>query len=183
MRSRALLWVAAALVTCASAIKFDLIAASDQDQDVHRRCFAQYVPKDTKVLVTVNVGEGYNQRVDFEIFETGEHPNVFAKKKDIKNELVNAFDTLQDGDVNICFFNHLDEGFVPSQQLSREVEVEVNVGSEAKTIEEITKNKHLPNLEEQTRVLEAMVNDILNEMNYLKIREARMRNTNGKPRA
>ena len=67
MRSRALLWVAAALVTCASAIKFDLIAASDQDQNVHRRCFAQYVPKDTKVLVTVNVGEGYNQRVDFEV--------------------------------------------------------------------------------------------------------------------
>jgi hypothetical protein len=54
------------------------------------------------------------------------------------------------------------------------------VGTEAKTIEEITKNKHLPNLEEQTRVLEAMVDDILSEMNYLKGREAKLRNTNGK---
>lgn len=56
----------------------------------------------------------------------------------------------------------------------------MNVGTEAKTIEEITKNKHLPNLEEQTRVLEAMVDDILSEMNYLKGREAKLRNTNGK---
>lgn len=56
----------------------------------------------------------------------------------------------------------------------------MNVGTEAKTIEEITKNKHLPNLEEQTRVLEAMVDDILGEMNYLKGREAKLRNTNGK---
>lgn len=82
-----------------------------------------------------------------------------------------------------CHHHHLDTlfvlGFVPSTDLYRAVEMEVSIGAEAKTIEEVTKNKHLPNLEEQTRVLEAMVDDILNEMNYLKDREAKLRNTNG----
>ncbi|ORX62456.1 hypothetical protein DM01DRAFT_354660 [Hesseltinella vesiculosa] len=178
MRPALLLCLAASLVGYSSAIKFDLLAAKADDIGSTQRCFAQYVPKDTKVLVTVSVADGFNQRVDYEIVEDGEHPNVYNKKRNIRNEFVNAFDTLHDGNINICFTNTLDDGFLPSSDYKREVDLEVNVGTEAKTIEEITKTKHLPNLEEQTRVLEAMVNDILNEMNYLKGREARMRNTN-----
>ncbi|SAL95854.1 hypothetical protein [Absidia glauca] len=178
MRSSFSLLIGATLVALTSAVKFDLKAATAMEQEGPGRCFSQYVPKDTKVLVTVNVGQGYNQRVDCTIFEDGEQPNVFAKKRDIKDEYNNAFDTLQDGEINICFTNTLDDGFVSSSDYYREVDVEVNVGTEAKTIEEITKNKHLPNLEEQTRVLEAMVDDILGEMNYLKGREAKLRNTN-----
>ncbi|KAI8082784.1 emp24/gp25L/p24 family/GOLD-domain-containing protein [Halteromyces radiatus] len=166
------------LVALSSAVKFDLHAALLADRATAERCFSQYVPKDTKVLVTVSVGPGYNQRVDCNIFEDGEQPNIFAKKQDIKNDYTNAFDTLQDGEINICFSNILDDGFLPSPDYSREIDLEVNVGTEAKTIEEITKNKHLPNLEEQTQVLEAMVDDILKEMNYLKGREAKLRNTN-----
>lgn len=45
-----------------------------------------------------------------QIFEDGEQPNVFAKKRDIKDEYNNAFDTLQDGEINICFTNTLDDG-------------------------------------------------------------------------
>ncbi|KAI8335959.1 emp24/gp25L/p24 family/GOLD-domain-containing protein [Chlamydoabsidia padenii] len=179
MRSSLFVFIGATLVALTSAVKFDLKAVTSENQfGPERRCFSQYVPKDTKVLVSVHVSEGYNQRVGCSIFEDGERPNVFAKKKDIKDEYNNAFDTLQDGEINICFTNILDEGFVPSADNYREIDLEVNVGTEAKTIEEITKNKHLPNLEEQTRVLEAMVDDILNEMNYLKGREAKLRNTN-----
>ncbi|ORZ15844.1 emp24/gp25L/p24 family/GOLD-domain-containing protein [Absidia repens] len=171
--------VGTALVGLASAVKFDLLASTADKKDETIRCFSQYAPKDTKVLVTVNVGQGYNQRVDLNIYEHSEQTSVFAKKIDIKDEYNNAFDTLQDGEINICFTNTLDDGFVASPSYFREVDLEVNVGTEAKIIEEITKNKHLPNLEEQTRVLEAMVDDILNEMNYLKGREAKLRNTNG----
>lgn len=78
------------------------------------------------------------------------------------------------------FFIFLLVGFVANPSYFREIDLEINVGQEAKTIEEITKTNHLPNLEEQTRVLEAMVDDILNEMSYLKGREAKLRNTNGK---
>ncbi|CAO3600495.1 unnamed protein product [Absidia cylindrospora] len=133
--------VGTALVGLASAVKFDLHASTADKKDETIRCFSQYAPRDTKVLVTVNVGQGYNQRVNCNV------------------------------------------SFVASPTYFREVDLEVNVGTEAKIIEEITKNKHLPNLEEQTRVLEAMVDDILNEMNYLKGREAKLRNTNGKYKA
>ncbi|ORZ11953.1 emp24/gp25L/p24 family/GOLD-domain-containing protein [Absidia repens] len=174
------LLLGATWVALTSAVKFDLMAATSEDMQVHQRCFSQYVPADTKVLVTINVGDGYNQRVDCEIKQDGEQSNVFGKKRDIKNDYTNAFDTLQDGEINICLSNTLDDGFVANPSYFREIDLEINVGQEAKTIEEITKTNHLPNLEEQTRVLEAMVDDILNEMSYLKGREAKLRNTNGK---
>ncbi|SAL96739.1 hypothetical protein [Absidia glauca] len=180
MRSTSIsLLIGTTLVALASAIKFDIRGAPHDDPFLTRRCFSQYVPKDTKVLVTAHIGEGYNQRIDCSIYEDGDKPNVFAKNRNIKDDYTSAFDTLQDGEINICFVNVLNEGFVPSTDLYRAVEMEVSIGAEAKTIEEVTKNKHLPNLEEQTRVLEAMVDDILNEMNYLKDREAKLRNTNG----
>ncbi|KAI8336583.1 emp24/gp25L/p24 family/GOLD-domain-containing protein [Chlamydoabsidia padenii] len=167
-------------VVLISAIKFDIRASPYDEPQLTERCFSHYVPKNTKVLVTATISEGHNQHVDCDIYEDGEKPNVFAKKRDIKNDYTSAFDTLQDGEINICFSNTLDKGFVPSTDHYRSVDLEVNTGAEAKTIEEITRNKHLPDLEEQTRVLEAMVGGILNEMNYLKDREAKLRNTNGK---
>ncbi|CAO3615611.1 unnamed protein product [Cunninghamella blakesleeana] len=174
MRSKAISFIlVTALAALSFAVRFDLHA--NTPDSVIPKCFFQYVPKNTKVLVTINVADGYNQHVDFEISDAS---GSLLKKKNIKNDINNAFDTSEDGNIKICFTNTLEEGFVRNDQYVREVELEVNVGTEAKTIEEITKNKHLPSLEEQTRVLEAMVDDILNEMNYLKEREARMRNTN-----
>lgn len=64
MRSSFSLLIGATLVALTSAVKFDLKAATALEQEGPGRCFSQYVPKDTKVLVTVTVGQGYNQRVD-----------------------------------------------------------------------------------------------------------------------
>lgn len=53
-----------ALVSC---VKFDLAAVTKDRVFEGTKCLSQYVAKDTLVLATVNVGEGYNQRVELEV--------------------------------------------------------------------------------------------------------------------
>lgn len=61
------LLVLSSILAVANAIKFDLLAVTPDRMFDGTKCLSQYVPKDTLVLVTVNVGEGYNQRVDLEV--------------------------------------------------------------------------------------------------------------------
>lgn len=67
MRTILLTLFTAGLLTLGSAVKFDLTAALPAHVENTKRCLSQYVPKDTLVLATVNVGPGYNQRVDLEV--------------------------------------------------------------------------------------------------------------------
>lgn len=64
------LLIGTTLVALTSAIKFDIRGAPHDDPFLTRRCFSQYVPKDTKVLVTAHIGEGYNQRIDCSVRKT-----------------------------------------------------------------------------------------------------------------
>lgn len=123
-----LLVVACFLSSLTLAVKFDLHAVAPANTESGKRCLSQYVPKDTLVLATVNVGTGYNQRVDLEvnsakqyaiawsietckqIVDDAETPNVYAKKKGISGENRNAFNTLADSVVHTCFTNVLPEG-------------------------------------------------------------------------
>lgn len=59
--------VSTLLVVFTQAVKFDLPAALSDGTDTTQRCLSQFVAKDTQVLITVNTGEGYNQRIDLEV--------------------------------------------------------------------------------------------------------------------
>ena len=50
-----------------AAVKFDLPAVTPDHIEQSKRCLSQYVPKETLVFARVNVGPGYNQRVDIEV--------------------------------------------------------------------------------------------------------------------
>jgi hypothetical protein len=60
------------------------------------------------------------------------------------------------------------------------VEVDMNIGAEAMDYKLLAKSEKLDPLELELRKLEKVVQEILEEMNYLKTREALMRDTNGK---
>lgn len=63
------LLVLSSIFALVSAIKFDLPAVTQDRRAEGTKCLNQYVAKDTLVLATVNVGEGYNQRVELEVGE------------------------------------------------------------------------------------------------------------------
>lgn len=61
------LLVFSCILAVVSAVKFDLPAVKSDRASEGTKCLAQYVAKDTLVIATVNVGEGYNQRVELEV--------------------------------------------------------------------------------------------------------------------
>jgi hypothetical protein len=65
----------------------------------------------------------------------------------------------------------------PPQQ--RSIDVDVDIGAEAVDYSAIAKAESLSGLEVEMRKLEGIVQEIVEELNYLKRREAKMRDTNG----
>lgn len=66
--------------------------------------------------------------------------------------------------------------------LKRAVDLDVDIGADAVDYNAIAKAESLSGLEVEMRKLEGVVKEIVDELNYLKRREARMRDTNGQHR-
>ncbi|KAH8551882.1 emp24/gp25L/p24 family/GOLD-domain-containing protein [Umbelopsis sp. PMI_123] len=162
-----------------SAIKFDLEAYPSSTAFAHRKCLSQHVGDNTMVIVTVKVGEGYNQRVDLEIYDDSESINKYATRRDVGEQGARlAFSTHADASIFVCFTNTLSEGFNPGPNYKRTIDVDYDIGAEAMDYSKIAKAEKLAPLEVELRKLEKVVQEIWDEMEYLKTREAKMRDTN-----
>jgi hypothetical protein len=62
----------------------------------------------------------------------------------------------------------------------RSIDLDVDIGADAVDYNAIAKQESLSGLEVEMRKLEGVVKEIVQELNYLKLREARFRDTNGK---
>ncbi|GLB42161.1 putative emp24/gp25L/p24 family/GOLD [Lyophyllum shimeji] len=156
------------------AIKFNLQA--------HRyppaKCIWNAAHPNTLVIVTANVGPGANQRVDVEIVDTNK--NVYLSKKGIKAESRLAITTHSEGEVGVCFKNHIegDVSYEKAAKLSRVIDLDVDIGADAVDYNAIANQESLSGLETEMRKLEGIVKEIVDEMGYLKAREERFTRTN-----
>lgn len=66
-----------------------------------------------------------------------------------------------------------------SEKEYRSVTLDVDLGAEARRTQVEAQNKKLLPMELDLKVLESQMENIVNEMEYLKKREARLRDTNG----
>lgn len=132
---------------------------------------------DTLVVITANIAKGASQRVDMEIVDGSNHRNTYQKKTNINGETRMAITTHADADLGVCFKNHLDNGVSELGQV-RSVDLDVDIGADAVDYNAIAKAESLSGLEVEMRKLEGVVKEIVDELNYLKRREARMRDTN-----
>ena len=64
------------------------------------------------VIVTANVGPGANQRMDIEIIDSSPEKNVYLHKRGINGETRLAITSHAEGEVGVCFKNHLGSGVV-----------------------------------------------------------------------
>jgi len=130
------------------------------------------------VIVTANVGPGTNQRVDIEIIDSSPQKNVYLNKKDIKGETRLAVTSHADGEVGVCFKNYLDNEINDTIQRSRIVDLDVDIGADAVDYNAIANQESLSGLETEMRKLEGVVQEIVDELDYLKRREERFQITN-----
>ncbi|EPQ52283.1 hypothetical protein GLOTRDRAFT_117691 [Gloeophyllum trabeum ATCC 11539] len=144
------------------------------------KCIWNTVHENTLVIVTANVGPGDKQRVDVEIVDNSATRNQYLHKRDINGETRLAITTHAEGDVGVCFRNYLD-GDVPDKErlkYSRVIDLDVDIGADAVDYNAIANQESLSGLEVEMRKLEGIVQEIVDEMNYLKAREERFSQTN-----
>jgi hypothetical protein len=65
------------------------------------------------------------------------------------------------------------------EHVRRSIDFTLTIGVEATDTQEMARKEHLKPLEVELRVLESVMDSIVDEMEYLKGREAKMRDTNG----
>jgi len=156
-----------------SALKFDLVA----QQRGHRpRCIRNFVSKDTLVVVTVTVSgsKGDGQQVNIHIKDAV--GNEYGKPKDVVGEARIAFTSHADAAFDVCFENNLDQG----RQIgpTRSIELDVDIGADARDWSAIQAAEKLKPVEIELRRIEEVVSEIVNQMDYLRRREAKLRDTN-----
>ena len=136
------------------------------------------------------------------------HNNVYLDKKDIRGETRMAINTHSQSDLGVCITNRLKKGEsgraayrrgVPlltpllashpaghsssgNGEAGASIDLDVDIGADAVDYNAIANQESLSGLETEMRKLEAVAQEILDGMDYLKRREEKMRGTNARPR-
>ncbi|KAI9188011.1 vesicle coat component [Blastocladiella emersonii ATCC 22665] len=169
-----------AAVPGAAAVKFELSALAPGTKEAkNHRCLSAYVGRNVLVRGTYDVTDGEHQLVDVVVSDSGTHRNQYYQRTNIDGPGKFAFTTLDHAEINVCFTNTLEHGFNPTPTMMRTISLSLDTGADAReddTFQE--KNEHLKPVEIELRRLENLMDEIVDEMEYLKAREKRMRSTN-----
>ncbi|KAF2853093.1 hypothetical protein T440DRAFT_466084 [Plenodomus tracheiphilus IPT5] len=174
--SRLLSCLLLALLPLATALKFDLHPVQPHDAAKYERCVRNFVAKEQLVVVTA-ILDGYRgdgQRVDMHIRDA--MGNDYHKPKDVVGENRYAFTSHADSAFDVCFENVLTgsgKGINP-----RHVELDIDIGADAKDWSAIQASEKLKPVEMELRRIEETVGEIVSEMDYLRTREQKLRDTN-----
>ncbi|CAG7916005.1 unnamed protein product [Penicillium olsonii] len=162
-------------VQLASALKFDLTATSGGGKN--ERCIRNFVSKDQLVVVTATVGgtKGDGQKVNIHIKDA--MGNDYGRPKDVVGETRQLFTSPADTAFDVCFENQL-TGHNGISNPTRPIELDVDIGADARDWNSIQHQEKLKPVETDLRRIEEMVADVVTEMEYLRAREQRLRDTN-----
>ncbi|KAJ4339337.1 vesicle coat component [Didymella glomerata] len=166
----------AVIAPLAAALKFDLHPVSPHDAAKYERCIRNFVAKDQLVVVTA-ILDGYRgdgQKVDMHIRDA--MGNDYHKPKDVVGENRYAFTSHADSAFDVCFenvYSGAQQGTGP-----RHVELDIDIGADAKDWSAIQAGEKLKPVEAELRRIEEVVAEVVTEMDYLRAREQKLRDTN-----
>ncbi|KAK3325661.1 emp24/gp25L/p24 family/GOLD-domain-containing protein [Apodospora peruviana] len=165
------------LIACAHGLKFELEATSYSKQ----RCIRNFVGRDTLVVVTAIIdgykGDGMQVNMHVETQIKDAVGNEYGRPKDIAGEQRTVFTSHADAAFDICFENILTNTKYVEHPF-RHVELDVDIGADAKDWSAIQATEKLKPVETDLRRIEEMVAEVVREMDYLRIREQKLRDTN-----
>ncbi|KAK5942554.1 vesicle coat component [Knufia obscura] len=154
------------------ALKFELQAESRPQE----RCIRNFVNRDTLVVVTATIdgSRGDGQRVDMHIKDAV--GNEYGRPKDVAGEKRMAFTSLADTAFDVCFTNTMTGR--SSYTMTRHVELDIDIGADARDWSAVQAAEKLRPVDTELRRMEENVNEIVTEMEYLRMREQKLRDTN-----
>ncbi|KAK9464979.1 emp24/gp25L/p24 family/GOLD-domain-containing protein [Lipomyces arxii] len=141
------------------------------------RCIRNFVTKDSLVVVNVKTDgrKGDGQVLNMAIIDT--EGNEYGRPKDVAGESRTAFTAHADAGFDVCFENIL-HGGSRSAGLSREIDLDVDIGADARDWNAVGQTEKLKPMELELRRIEESVDEIVRQMDYLRAREQRLRDTN-----
>ncbi|KAK3370232.1 emp24/gp25L/p24 family/GOLD-domain-containing protein [Podospora didyma] len=164
------------LAAVSNALKFDIDAVPGHSSH-GKRCIRNFVSRDTLVVVTAIVDgfKGDGMQVNMHITDAA--GNEYGKPKDIAGEQRTVFTSHADAAFDVCFENFL-TGAKYVEFPHRHIELDIDIGADAKDWSAIQASEKLKPVETELRRIEEMVAEIVGEMDYLRIREQKLRDTN-----
>ncbi|EFQ29164.1 emp24/gp25L/p24 family/GOLD [Colletotrichum graminicola M1.001] len=165
------------LACCAQALRFDLQATSPHEGR-KERCIRNFVGRDTLVVVTAIVDghKGDGMTVNMHIKDAV--GNDYGKPRDIAGgEKRIVFTSHADAAFDVCFENIL-SGSGRGGSMSRHIELDIDIGADAKDWNAIQATEKLKPVEAELRRIDELVSEINSEMDYLRAREHKLRDTN-----
>ncbi|KAA6413737.1 MAG: endoplasmic reticulum vesicle 25 [Lasallia pustulata] len=165
-----------AVIPFSWALKFDLQAHTGHSSK-YERCIRNFVAKDTLVVVTATVSgqRGDGQMVNMHIKDAV--GNEYGKPKDIVGESRMAFTSHADAAFDVCFENIL-KTTQSVMNPTRHIELDIDIGADARDWSAIQAAEKLKPVETELRRIEELVGEIVAEMDYLRGREQKLRDTN-----
>ncbi|KAI8946951.1 emp24/gp25L/p24 family/GOLD-domain-containing protein [Xylaria longipes] len=169
-------------IASVNALKFELTSTPQRDGK-KERCIRNFVAKDTLVVVTaiVSGSKGDGQMVNMHIRDTV--GNEYGRPRDVAGEQRTVFTSHADAAFDVCFENILTgalSDFKPGRvnNPTRHVELDIDIGADAKDWSAIQATEKLRPVETDLRRIEEMIQEVVNEMDYLRAREQKLRDTN-----
>ncbi|KAF2203624.1 hypothetical protein GQ43DRAFT_478909 [Delitschia confertaspora ATCC 74209] len=165
------------IIPFASALKFDIHAYPQHDSAKYERCIRNFVAKDQLVVVTAIVSgfRGDGQTLNMHIRDAV--GNDYGRPKDVSGENRYAFTSHADSAFDVCFENILTANHA-TMNPSRHVELDIDIGADAKDWSAIQAGEKLKPVEAELRRIEELVGEVVSEMDYLRVREQKLRDTN-----
>lgn len=156
-----------------TALRFEVVAES-KPQPV---CIRDFVGANQLVVVNINTDgrAGDGQVLDVSI--TDSIGNKYSNRKNIVGSAKIAFTSHHSVAFDVCFTNRLEQKHSRSK-LQRSIELEIESGAAARDWNSLQVSEKLKPVEVQLRKIQDLTAEIHLELQFLKRREERMRDTN-----
>lgn len=160
------------LCSVASALRFEIQATSLRGQPF---CVRDFVAENQLVVVKIHSSghTGDGQVLNFYIVDTA--GNEYRRKKDFAGNVRVAFTSHSNSAFDVCFEN---TAVHRGRALFREIELDIEAGSAARDWNAVQAAEKLKPAEVELRRIEELTDELVDELNYLKRREERLRDTN-----
>ncbi|KAL6865924.1 vesicle coat component [Amphichorda felina] len=165
------------LIGVANALKFDVKAHSGRETQKQERCIRNFVSKGTLVVVTAIVGGSKGDGMMLNIHIRDAEGNEYGRPRDVVGESRTVFDSHSDAAFDVCFENVFVGSKRPSPN-TRSVELDIDIGADAKDWSAIQATEKLKPVEAELRRIEELTSEVVREMDYLRSREQKLRDTN-----
>lgn len=159
------------VISNTTALRFD-IAATSKPEPI---CVRDFVNEGQLVVIDIlsdgSVGDGQA----LNLYVRDSVGNEYRKKKDFAGDVRVAFTAPSTTSFDVCLENIAQYA---GRSMSRSVELDIESGSQARDWNMISATEKLKPIEVELRRIEELADEIVDELNYLKNREERLRDTN-----